>query len=579
MAFTELRATGEFSDISVTVQGETLNLHKFPLLARSKYFHGLVSSKMTDSNAVTLDGLPGGLETMTLAADFCYNIDIRPKITSENVGPLMCAASYLLMTGPDNLLDIASSTLKHLTQENSLNCLRILKGCCNTATSAESEEIIDQCAKALIDYHWKKARLLTSEDERALLQELPLKWILILLDYMKEMESSPIMESDVIMTVVRWSEADERLLELIKSETDVKLVATPDLASEESLEEERATIEMVPRNSACEETIVSSEEVQEEATTADIEMVSSLPEAGDTTFNVVFDALAERLPHPSLVESGPHRISASTCLWYCQALLFACHHELRSYDKLLQCCSFLQSRLTVDHCKDFSPDLIKSMNLRSCEALGDDSGVSRENICALNDQYLRLHCERGSIDASGFLTVMKSVRDLRGPASSFDRSFEAFEALRRSSSVLPQEDVKEVCDSIDFSKLSSEFLWRAASNDGIPKEIVLPRVVELCEQLRSDLAQSRANAQMADQRANRTARELEYQTRRLNAQSARVVRLEADISGLRRLERDYHKSKKENSFLQKETERLRNRRNELKKDLNEIRRSFGLGKK
>ena len=103
--------------------------------------------------------------------------------------------------------------------------------------------------------------------------------------------------------------------------------------------------------------------------------------------------------------------------------------------------------------------------------------------------------------------------------------------------------------------------------------------MELCEQLRSDLAQSRANAQMADQRANRTARELEYQTRRLNAQSARVVRLEADISSLRRLERDYHKSKKENSFLQKETERLRHRRNELKKDLNEIRRSFGLGKK
>ncbi|XP_065835738.1 uncharacterized protein [Oscarella lobularis] len=564
MAFTELRATGEFSDISVTVQGETLKLHKFPLLARSKYFHGLVSSNMTDSNAVTLDGLPGGLETMRLAADFCYNIDIRPNITSENVGPLMCAASYLLMTGPDNLLDVASSTLERLTRENSLNCLRILKGCCNTATSAESEEIINQCAKALIDYHWKKARLLASEDERALLQELPLKWILILLDYMKETESSPIMESDVIMTVVRWSEADERLLELIESETDVKLVTTPDLASEESLEEERATIEMVPRDSACEETI---------------EMVSSLAEEGDTTFNVVFDALAERLPHPSLVESGPHRISASTCLWYCQALLFACHHELRSYDKLLQCCSFLQSRLSVDHCKDFSPDLIKSMNLRSFEALGDDSGVSRENICALNDQYLRLHCERGSIDASGFLTVMKSVRDLRGPASSFDRSFEAFEALRRSSSVLSQEDVKEVCDSIDFSKLSNEFLWRAASIDGIPKEIVLPRVVELCEQLRSDLAQSRANAQMADQRANRTARELEYQTRRLNAQSARVVRLEADISSLRRLERDYHKSKKENSFLQKETERLRHRRNELKKDLNEIRRSFGLGKK
>ncbi|XP_065835275.1 uncharacterized protein [Oscarella lobularis] len=480
MAFApELRATGEFSDISVTVEGTTLNLHKFPLLARSKYFQGLVSSKMADSCSVTLDGLPGGLETMTLVVDFSYNVDMEPKITCENVGPLICAASYLQMTGENNLLDVAKKTFDRLQSKSALNCLQILKGCCRTAVNAESEGIVKQCA-TMLSYHWTRPKFTSrniSDKEEAVLQELPLMWMPTLLARMKENQCNAEVVAKVIMAVVRWSEDDEKLLEpFYATENETKGVS-PDSGCKESL---------------------NATEKENEAVLSDLEGKEPEPESDcqeTTTVNMqsqlgtVFDAVMGYIPHPSLLKSTWSWIfnSTSICLWYCKTLLFASQYKLSSYSELLHCCSFLQSYLTVEHCKDFPPDLMRSMNVSNYDELCD--GVKREKIRSLNDRYLLYHCKQGSISSSGFLAVVSSVSKFRGPTSSFNDSFEAFEALLASSASanFSQEDIKEMSNSIDFAKLNNECLKRAASNDWIPKEIVLSCVTQLCVQLRSDV--------------------------------------------------------------------------------------------
>ena len=454
MAFAaELRASGRFSNISVTVEEVTLKLHLFPLLARSKYFQSLVSSEMADSTSVTLHDLPGGLETMDLVADFCYDIDIAPRVGCENVGALVCAASYLQMTGTNNLLEVAHETLERLSKESALNCLEILKGCCTMAIRAESEleGLVELCTSSLADYWNRRSRssLSISDKEASVLQELPLKWMPGLLaminqaTYSTSTNSSKIVMA-VIMTVVTWSPADEEhLLEL----TDAPKVKT------------RSSLPRSPRD-----TDVSTLDDQLNCTT-------------------VFDALAEHISSPSC-NSLFTAIPSSTRRWFCKALLFSSQHKLKSYSKLLQHCSSLQSHLTVEECKEFSPDLMRNINIsRSNEKCSTNE---RKKICSLNDEYLLLHCKRESIRASGFLSIMTSVSEFRCPSSSFDCPFEAFEALLRKGTV-SQKEVEEMSNTIDYAKLSNECLQRAASNDKIPRDVVLSCVVQLCQKQRSEL--------------------------------------------------------------------------------------------
>ena len=521
MAFApELRATGEFSDISVTVEGTTLNLHKFPLLARSKYFQGLVSSKMADSCSVTLDGLPGGLETMTLVVDFSYNVDMEPKITCENVGPLICAASYLQMTGENNLLDVAKKTFDRLQSKSALNCLQILKGCCRTAVNAESEGIVKQCA-TMLSYHWTRPKFTSrniSDKEEAVLQELPLMWMPTLLARMKENQCNAEVVAKVIMAVVRWSEDDEKLLEpFYATENETKGVS-PDSGCKESL---------------------NATEKENEAVLSDLEGKEPEPESDcqeTTTVNMqsqlgtVFDAVMGYIPHPSLLKSTwswSFSFPSSTCLWYCKTLLFASQYKLSSYSELLHCCSFLQSYLNVEHCKDFPPDLMRSMNVSNYDELCD--GVKREKIRSLNDRYLLYHCQQGSISSSGFLAVMSSVSKFRGPTSSFNDSFAAFEALLESSASanFSQKDIKEMSNSIDFAKLNNECLKRAASNDWIPKEIVLSSVTQLCVQLRSDV-------QLKAQEIERTLEEKGKLEDTVNIQNRQMAELRKSSESLQK---------------------------------------------
>ena len=309
MAFAaELRASGQFSNISVTVEGVTLKLHMFPLLARSKYFQSLVSSKMADSTSVTLHDLPGGLETMNLVADFCYDIDIVPRIGCENVGALVCAASYLQMTGTNNLLEVARKTLESLARKSALDCLQILKRCCAMPIRAEFEGVVELCASRLADHYFWEILL---DEEVSILKELPLKWMPGLLANMRYLSSRPLI--DILMAVITWPPAaEERLLEL----TDASKVKS--------------------RSSSLCSLYDTDVDDQLKCTT-------------------VFDAVLEHLPLPCYDDP----VLSSMRRWSCKALLFSSQHKLRSYNKLLKLCSFMESSLTVDECKDFPPDLMK----------------------------------------------------------------------------------------------------------------------------------------------------------------------------------------------------------------------------
>jgi hypothetical protein len=101
MDVTGYRNTGELSDITVIVDGETFHLHKFPLFVRSEYFRSLSadlgSGGGDNPSTVVLNNFPGGAKVFAIVADYCYNKEV--KINAENIIEVICAAEYLRMSG------------------------------------------------------------------------------------------------------------------------------------------------------------------------------------------------------------------------------------------------------------------------------------------------------------------------------------------------------------------------------------------------------------------------------------------------------------------------------------------------
>jgi len=74
------RNSGELSDITIKVDNEEFNLHKFPLFVRSEYFRNLNN---TTTPQILLDNFPGGPTVFAIVADYCYNKETQ--INEENV--------------------------------------------------------------------------------------------------------------------------------------------------------------------------------------------------------------------------------------------------------------------------------------------------------------------------------------------------------------------------------------------------------------------------------------------------------------------------------------------------------------
>ncbi|XP_062500873.1 uncharacterized protein LOC134178100 [Corticium candelabrum] len=193
MDHSELRSSGEFSDLTVQIGSQQLYLHRFPLFSRSDYFRCLQRSGMSDTALVTLDYLPGGYDTMTLISDFCYGIPIEDKLTTKNIGHMTCAAIYLQMSGSGNLSEICQFKLKKLTSDAS-SCLEVLENCADVAEVAQSEGVSRFCVKTAVD-HWckltVKARNWCRQKQRlssswlSQLKNLPVNWTIAIIDLMQ----------------------------------------------------------------------------------------------------------------------------------------------------------------------------------------------------------------------------------------------------------------------------------------------------------------------------------------------------------------------------------------------------------
>ncbi|XVE84306.1 hypothetical protein DITRI_Ditri17bG0002500 [Diplodiscus trichospermus] len=138
-------------DITISVDGESFLLHKFPLVSRSGKIRKMVADGK-DSNISRLDLLnfPGGPQTFELAMEFCYGMNF--EITTANVAPLLCAAEYLEMTEDyreENLIARTEVYLNEVAVQSLEKSVEVLCTCETLPPIAEEVGIPNRCVEAI----------------------------------------------------------------------------------------------------------------------------------------------------------------------------------------------------------------------------------------------------------------------------------------------------------------------------------------------------------------------------------------------------------------------------------------------
>ncbi|RLN17735.1 BTB/POZ domain-containing protein [Panicum miliaceum] len=192
--------TGLPSDVVFEVHDMTFHLHKFPLMAKSRKIHRMLteqeeqrpargrrrrrrtSSDGGDSGddgaaeteieeaeqeerdeqqqvrregdgqvySIVFPDFPGGPGTFEVAAKFCYGV--RVDLTPWNVAPLRCAAEYLEMTedhAEDNLAARAEAYLEQTVLQHPGDATKALKSSEELLPLAEELGIVDRCVEAI----------------------------------------------------------------------------------------------------------------------------------------------------------------------------------------------------------------------------------------------------------------------------------------------------------------------------------------------------------------------------------------------------------------------------------------------
>ncbi|XP_040992490.1 BTB/POZ domain-containing protein At3g44820 [Juglans microcarpa x Juglans regia] len=141
------------SDITVVVEGVNFHLHKFPLISKCgkmAKIHDESQSTHEKIFTTVLEEFPGGPDTFLIAVKFCYGV--RLEMTPRNIVMVYCAADYLEMTdeyGEGNLISKSESFFHKNILRNWKDCILALQSSEPVMSRAEKLQILSKCFNAL----------------------------------------------------------------------------------------------------------------------------------------------------------------------------------------------------------------------------------------------------------------------------------------------------------------------------------------------------------------------------------------------------------------------------------------------
>uniref|UniRef100_J3NAV4 NPH3 domain-containing protein n=1 Tax=Oryza brachyantha TaxID=4533 RepID=J3NAV4_ORYBR len=138
-------------DLTVSVDGQSFLLHKFPLVSRCGRIRRMVAgTKDPDLSKLELVNVPGGALAFELAAKFCYGSNF--EINTVNVAHLRCIAEYLEMTEEyqeENLIVRTETYLNEIVVKNLDKSLEVLCACDGLDPTVEDVGLVDMCVDAI----------------------------------------------------------------------------------------------------------------------------------------------------------------------------------------------------------------------------------------------------------------------------------------------------------------------------------------------------------------------------------------------------------------------------------------------
>ncbi|KAK1270691.1 BTB/POZ domain-containing protein [Acorus gramineus] len=136
-------------DITVTVDGQSFLLQKFPLVTRC----GRICKILADSaklDKVELSNVPGGPQTFELAVNFCHGTNF--EITTLNIVHLRCISEYLEMTEDykeDNLISRTETYLNEIVVHDLEKSIEVLCASVSLLPNAEEVGVVSRCIDAI----------------------------------------------------------------------------------------------------------------------------------------------------------------------------------------------------------------------------------------------------------------------------------------------------------------------------------------------------------------------------------------------------------------------------------------------
>ncbi|CAM8967615.1 unnamed protein product [Rhodiola kirilowii] len=142
------------SDIVVIVDGVKFHLHKFPLISRCGKIANLLMKESQDTHdgifTTVLQDFPGGPDNFLAAVKFCYSLGI--ELAPRNIVLLFAAADYLEMTdeyGEENLLRKCEVYFHKNILRSWKDCIAALQSCDIMKPVAEKLQLITKCLDAV----------------------------------------------------------------------------------------------------------------------------------------------------------------------------------------------------------------------------------------------------------------------------------------------------------------------------------------------------------------------------------------------------------------------------------------------
>ncbi|KAK9127630.1 hypothetical protein Syun_016427 [Stephania yunnanensis] len=140
------------SDVTVEVEDAVFHLHKFPLMSKCGKIEKILEESQDKDGGISnieLKGFPGGPDVFLVVAKFCYGS--RVELTAKNIVITYCAADFLEMSEyeEDNLLAKAEQFFHKTVLHNWKECILCLQSSELIIERAEKLEIVSKCVNAI----------------------------------------------------------------------------------------------------------------------------------------------------------------------------------------------------------------------------------------------------------------------------------------------------------------------------------------------------------------------------------------------------------------------------------------------